>query len=37
MDSQILASGGIYDPHEDKWCEMASMTIPRCEFGENLS
>ena len=34
VDSQILANGEIYDPHEDTWCEMASMTIPRCEFGE---
>ena len=33
VDSQILANGEIYDPHEDTWCEMASMTIPRCEFG----
>ncbi len=23
----------VYDPHEDKWTEMASMCIPRCEFG----
>ena len=36
VDSQILANGEIYDPHEDTWCEMASMTIPRCEFGEYL-
>ena len=34
VDSQILANGEIYDPHEDTWCEMASMTIPRCEFGK---
>ena len=33
VDSQILANGEIYDPHEDSWCEMSSMTIPRCEFG----
>ena len=37
VDSQILANGEIYDPHEDTWCEMASMTIPRCEFGEHPS
>ena len=33
VDSQILANGEIYNPHEDNWSEMAAMTIPRCEFG----
>ena len=33
VDSQILANGEIYDPHEDSWSDMAAMTIPRCEFG----
>ncbi len=33
VDSQILANGEVYDPKEDQWTEMASMTIPRCEFG----
>ena len=37
MGSKILANGEIYDPHEDTCCEMASMTIPRCEFGEHSS
>ena len=33
VDSQILANGEVYDPHEDAWSDMAAMTIPRCEFG----
>ncbi len=33
VDSQILASGEVYDPAEDRWRDMASMRVPRCEFG----
>lgn len=29
VESQILANGEVYDPNEDTWREMASMTIPR--------
>jgi actin-binding protein IPP len=33
VESQILANGEVYDPGEDAWRPMASMTVPRCEFG----
>ena len=33
VESQILASGEVYDPGEDAWAPLAAMAIPRCEFG----
>ena len=32
-ESKILANGELYDPQEDVWKSIASMVIPRCEFG----
>lgn len=29
FDSEILANGEVYDPHEDTWAPIASMSIPR--------
>ena len=29
FDSDILANGEMYDPHEDNWSPIASMAIPR--------
>jgi len=27
--SEILATGEVYDPHEDRWTPIAPMTVPR--------
>ena len=29
FDSEILASGEVYDPQEDNWAPIASMSISR--------
>lgn len=36
QESKILANGEFYDPLEDKWCDIASMVIPRWEIQENI-
>jgi actin-binding protein IPP len=33
QESQILANGECYYPREDSWSKVASMVVPRCEFG----
>ena len=32
FDSEILANGEVYDPHEDTWAPIASMSIPRYQL-----
>ena len=33
QDCEILSNCEVYDPAEDTWSELASMNIPKCEFG----